>query len=121
LDSATGPTGESEFFQTPFVPYLPCAGIFINWFLVAQLEISGLLLLFLYVGVTLCAYFCFRTSSSIGNSLGWKRASYEALPSLEHDNDRWPALSREFSLPPVAHSATSKPDATVNDGVVNGT
>ena len=108
LSAITDPTGAGEYFRTPFVPYLPCSGIFINWFLVSQLEISGLLLLFVYIGMALTAYFCCCTNSSISNSLGWKRGSYEALPGLEQgSDDLWPSLKREFSLPPFAHSSAS--------------
>ncbi|CAB9516174.1 affinity cationic amino acid transporter 1 [Seminavis robusta] len=96
-------TNEDGFFQTPLVPYLPCAGIFINWCLVAQLELSGLLFLALYLGGAVTLYLCFGKHTG----LGWKRASYQSLDGMEdHDHDdpdhSWPALQRELSLPPVA-------------------
>ena len=30
-----------DSFRTPFLPFLPCAAIFVNWYLVAQLEAGG--------------------------------------------------------------------------------
>lgn len=89
---------EDDFFKTPFVPYLPCCGIFINWTLVSQLELSGLLLLFLYVGVTVTIYI-FYCSNTTGNSLRWKRTSCQTLALLENDVDKQPVLERELSMP----------------------
>jgi basic amino acid/polyamine antiporter, APA family len=31
------------YFHTPFVPFWPCLGIFCNWYLIAQLEVYGIL------------------------------------------------------------------------------
>lgn len=91
-----------HYFQTPCVPYIPCAAIFINWCLVSQLELSGLLLLFVYVGITVVIYMVCCNGSSMGNSLGWKRSSYQSLAGLvEDDSDQFPMLEREYSLPPV--------------------
>jgi C-terminus of AA_permease len=97
------------YFQTPLVPYLPCAGIFINWCLVSQLELSGLLLLLVYIGGSVGIYLYHGGGSmgSAGNSVGWKRASYESLPCLEEDPDRWPMLQRELSLAPMASKSNN--------------
>ncbi len=59
------------YFQTPMVPYLPLMGIWINWYLIAQLEISGLLLLLLYMGGAVLFYFQYGVHHSIGNTRGW--------------------------------------------------
>ena len=99
LGASSDVSGE-EFFRTPFVPYLPCAGIFINWGLVSQLELSGLFLLFLYIGMTVIVYI-FYCGNSVGSSLRWKRASYQSLAGLEDDPDQWPMLQRELSMPPI--------------------
>ena len=123
----SGISGE-EYFQTPLVPYLPCAGILINWCLVAQLELFGLFLLFLYIGITVCIYMVYCSGSSFGDSLRWKRGSYQSLAGLEDDPDHWPMLQREFSLPPVkalsvnnvtaASTATTRPAKAIGE---NGT
>eukprot|EP00977_Amphora_coffeiformis_P016232 scaffold4961_cov149-Amphora_coffeaeformis.AAC.1 len=51
---------EGEFFVTPMVPLLPCLGIAMNWYLVAQLEFLGLMLLALYLATCLLLFriFC---------------------------------------------------------------
>jgi hypothetical protein len=54
-NTATATTGEAKF-RAPFVPYVPCFGIAINWYLVTQLELLGLLLLALYLGMTVFLY-----------------------------------------------------------------
>jgi len=60
-----------EQFQTPFVPYLPLAGIFANFYLIAQLEIFGLCLLVLYIGCAVVYYFVYGAKHSVGNNHGW--------------------------------------------------
>jgi len=58
-------------FQTPFVPYLPLAGAFANWYLIAQLEFFGLFLLVLYIGASIFYYFAYGAKHSVGNNQGW--------------------------------------------------
>ncbi|GMH63329.1 hypothetical protein TrRE_jg7266, partial [Triparma retinervis] len=64
--------GEEGLFRTPMVPFLPCAAIFINWYLIAQLEVLGLGLLTVYMGLTTLLYFGYSIKNSIGNNEGWK-------------------------------------------------
>jgi basic amino acid/polyamine antiporter, APA family len=42
-DSSFPDAAEDRFFRTPFVPFWPCLGIFINWYLIVQLEVPGIL------------------------------------------------------------------------------
>lgn len=44
-------------FLTPFVPTLPLIGCFVSLYLIAQLELSGLLAIFGYVGMFVGFYF----------------------------------------------------------------
>ena len=44
------------YFQTPCVPYLPCFAMAINWYLIAQLEVVGLVLLVAYLGAAVLVY-----------------------------------------------------------------
>lgn len=57
---------DAGFFQTPAVPLLPCLGMAVNWYLVAQLDVKGLLFLFLYLGIVGLWYHfgCARNSNS---------------------------------------------------------
>jgi amino acid transporter len=57
-------------FRAPCVPFVPCCGIAINWYLVAQLEFFGLLLLALYLGMTLvCYHLCCSGNGNIHLSM----------------------------------------------------
>jgi amino acid transporter len=57
IDSnTTTATVNDANFRAPCVPFVPCCGIAINWYLVAQLELLGLFLLALYLGMTLLCY-----------------------------------------------------------------
>lgn len=46
-----------DVFLSPFVPTLPLVGCFVNLYLIAQLELSGLLATFGYVGTFVGLYF----------------------------------------------------------------
>ena len=61
------------FFTMPLVPLLPCLGTFVNWYLISQLEMAGLLLLLLYLGLATAFYLSFGAKHSVGNTCGWKR------------------------------------------------
>ena len=49
-------TDPSSYFRTPCVPWIPCLAMVINWYLIAQLEIQGLLLLVLYLAGTVALF-----------------------------------------------------------------
>lgn len=50
-------------FSAPAVPWLPCGGILVNWYLVAQLEGYAMFGLLLYVGLVLLLYFVCGTNN----------------------------------------------------------
>ena len=70
LSGTSSMGGDDEgFFETPLVPFVPCLGIFVNWYLVAQQSLFGLVLLMLYLGVTTLLYCaCCRNSEP-----AWRR------------------------------------------------
>ena len=83
--AAVPPTPGS--FQVPFMPFLPLFGISMNWYLIAQLEFTGMLLLILYLGIISSLYLtCRKTQQS------WSH--YDRI--LDADG---PVLLREMSLP----------------------
>lgn len=43
-------------FKMPMVPYLPCLAAFVNWYLVAQLDMGGLAMLVGYLGLVSLLY-----------------------------------------------------------------
>ena len=56
---------DDSFFRTPFVPYLPCLGIFINWYLISQLDVSGICGLIAILGMASGYYFGFAAKNSM--------------------------------------------------------
>ena len=84
-----------KYFSAPLVPYLPCLGMFINWYLVAQLQPSGLGLLLLYVSFAAGLYFYYGVNNSHGNTVGW--GNYNMLGEVE--DHRFETYSRSISLP----------------------
>jgi len=66
---------QTVYFKTPLVPHLPLAGMFVNWYLIAQLEFVGLMLLLLYIGLAVLFYFCYGAKQSVGNATGWNDIS----------------------------------------------
>ena len=57
------PPSEHGHFVTPCVSLLPCLGMAINWYLIAQLEVEGLILLLLYLGGTVALYRVFGSNN----------------------------------------------------------
>ncbi len=62
---------DEGYFETPFVPYLPLLGQFLNCYLIGQLEVEGLLLLLGYTGLSIGFYFVYGAKHSFGNTIGW--------------------------------------------------
>jgi len=60
-----------DYFKTPLMPYIPCLGIFVNFYLVAQLDLLGIGLLLAYLGVVTLFYFSYGIRHSVGNNGGW--------------------------------------------------
>jgi APA family basic amino acid/polyamine antiporter len=58
-------------FRTPFVPFWPCIGIFINWYLFAQLDLTGILGMLGFLAFSTAYYFLHGIHHSIGNNGGW--------------------------------------------------
>lgn len=78
---------ESKYFTTPFVPYWPCLGMAVNWYLIAQLSLTGILLLLIYLGISLAFYFCYCRPNDSSGSLGGdhgesERGNYQTIRSI---------------------------------------
>ena len=67
------------YFATPLVPYLPCLGMAVNWYLIAQLDFTGILLLLLYIGIISLLYLFQCAPNSIGHVRNWNRGTYETV------------------------------------------
>jgi APA family basic amino acid/polyamine antiporter len=58
---------ESGYFQTPFVPALPCLAIAINWYLIAQLDLLGIVMLIGFLALAVIIYLIAQYASG-GNA-----------------------------------------------------
>lgn len=58
-------------FRVPLMPYFPLFGIFLNYFLVAQLAWWGILMILGYLALAAVFYFAYGMGHSVGNRDGW--------------------------------------------------
>ena len=98
---------EKGYFKTPFMPFLPCLAIFINWYLISQLQVIGILLLFCFLACCGLFYFMYGAKHSILRKQYGLNIEMEPInPHLE-TNDIYvddsvgdePNLHRSISLP----------------------
>jgi amino acid transporter len=52
-----------SYFSIP-TPYVPCLGIFVNWYLIAQLDWMGIVGLVSFLGLSALYYYCYAAPSS---------------------------------------------------------
>jgi amino acid transporter len=104
------PDTDMAFFKSPLFPLLPCIGTFVNWYLISQLEASGILLLLLYLGLATIYYYAFGVNHSIGNTSGWRNdGTYEGLgPDA--------VMLRTISLPNYISSSDPIEDISTDGG-----
>lgn len=94
-EQTIGRATDCGVFETPMVPLLPLLGIAMNWYLVAQLEWSGLCTLFAYLGIV-SGWYGFYCSKF---TLPW---GYENVHDDRRDGIQTmdgPVLLREYSMP----------------------
>ena len=94
--STVGITGEncSSYFSTPGMPFVPLGGIFVNWYLITQMELEsiGLLLGFLLLAVVY--YFCYGAHHSVGrNTDRWDE--FIPLEVVKSKNDDLESFERD--------------------------
>jgi len=63
-------TQQGGYFRTPFMPFWPCFGIFVNWYLISQLEAIGVAGLCTFLFLSVLYYFCYARYHSNGGSKG---------------------------------------------------
>lgn len=93
-DSETVDT--TRHFEAPCVPLLPFVGIFVNWKLISELDLSGLILLLGYLGIAMGLYLWFAVKRRMGTSHGWAQGHYEGVS--EGDDHLPSGLMRSISL-----------------------
>mmetsp|Transcript_33566 Transcript_33566/g.81161 ORF Transcript_33566/g.81161 Transcript_33566/m.81161 type:complete len:223 (-) Transcript_33566:1853-2521(-) len=87
--------GDKKYFSTPLVPYIPCFGMFANYFLISQLSFFGIGLLFTYSLVLVLFYFFYGSRNSVGRTEGWEQERYAMVE--EHDNRSQPSIEAEMT------------------------
>lgn len=79
-------------FETPLVPLLPLLGIAMNWYLVAQLEWTGLFVLLVYLGLVSGCYMfvCSKMTLPWGAGYGMIEGAHEieSMIYLSRNDDR---------------------------------
>jgi amino acid transporter len=85
-------------FEVPLVPFVPLLGIFLNWYLVAQLDWSGILLLVLFLTIISLLYlWCIsgrRKQSAVYSN---QEAHYD--PVHGDETVEGPVVMREYPMP----------------------
>lgn len=84
-DKASLFNDDKKYFSTPFVPFIPCMGMIVNYFLISQLSFTGIALLGAYTLFAVVAYFLYGAQNSVGRISGWEKQEYAML---EANDDR---------------------------------
>lgn len=58
-------------YLSPLFPWPQAVALWVNWFLVCQLPLDGLLALLAYVAFAAAHYACYGAHRSVGNCTGW--------------------------------------------------
>jgi APA family basic amino acid/polyamine antiporter len=89
-------TAPDGYFRTPLVPFWPCMGIFINWYLVAQLELVGIVSMLSILAIACSYYFIIVILYHHGNPTtpydlaapdGLEMATIENIKNSNDDTD----------------------------------
>lgn len=69
----------SSQYRVPYLPYTPCVGIFLNYYLISQLSLIGICMIVGYVCLAVCFYFYYGMGHSIGNLNYWENVIQESV------------------------------------------
>jgi len=93
FEERIGHTTDSEIFQTPMTPLLPLLGIAMNWYLIAQIEWTGLLILFAYLTIVSLWYALYCSKFTM--PWGYENIRRDdGIPAVD-----MPVMLREYSMP----------------------
>jgi hypothetical protein len=79
-------SSDDGYFRTPFVPVLPCLGIFVNWYLISQLELAGVILHLSFLALSTLYYFIYAIHYSVGNNGGWLEGIRDESTTTKRDS-----------------------------------
>jgi len=95
--AAAAPSDSSSYFSTPLVPYWPCLGCFVNWYLIAQLDFVGCAGL-LVVWMIVIVYYCFfAVHHSIGGKQQQQQQQNADDGANDDDNELGPIVAMDFA------------------------
>jgi amino acid transporter len=73
----------NDYFCTPFMPFLPCFGIFVNYYLISQLELAGITMHLGFLALAIIYYLFYAINHSVANNGGWvQEARIESIASF---------------------------------------
>ena len=84
-----------DYYQVPFVPFLPLAAITLNYFLITQLSLTSMMLTFAYFALSSTFYFAY----SIQHSFSTVNVQDSTDKSSTSDHDRWESNTDVTSNP----------------------
>jgi APA family basic amino acid/polyamine antiporter len=76
-----------RYFSTPWVPAIPCLGIFVNYMLISQLSMFGICLLLTYCVLLVVFYFIYGARHSVGRKEGWSKRHYAMVNAQCNNGD----------------------------------
>ncbi len=91
-------SGETTVFEVPICPLLPLVGVYLNWYLISQLEWSGMILLFFFLVIVSLLYCVCISGSQTSTHTEDQRYSPVTNPTKASES-HGPILLREMSLP----------------------
>lgn len=81
--------------MSPFFPWPQALALWVNWFLLCQLPLRGLLALLAYVAFAVGHYACYGASRSVGNCTGWSVLLSSAASARTTGSSRCLSLSSD--------------------------
>ena len=107
-----------SYFKTPMLPFFPCMGIFVNCYLISQLELIGIALLLGYLAAAALFYFSYGFHHSVGANGGWDQ--YDVTPDApskdEFDDNGEKAHLTSWAEPPPLFN---QPNQRKKDKLIN--
>jgi APA family basic amino acid/polyamine antiporter len=78
---------DKDYFEAPFMPYLPFIGIFANWYLVSQLGLYGLATVLLYFILVAILYFYFAKPKADDRLAIWQNVYADMTVQSKEENN----------------------------------
>ena len=115
IPDALQESSSQEHYMVPFVPFTPLFGILVNYFLLAQLSATGLVLICTYIACAVISYYLFGFVHSVGNNSGWRDLLRDKEDEEESRNFNNPTSNSNLvdSKSPALDTASSTRDGGI--------